>query len=727
MAYAHSRNQHGDRHNLVDHLQGVATLAAQFAAHFDAAELAHYLGLWHDLGKFHPAFQRYLLAAERGERKRGPDHKAAGVRLAVEKNLGPIALLLQGHHGGLKDKTDLQRWYERCEAETDRALIQARHALNFDPTDPPSLPTFAQRSPRAAEFFLRMLFSALVDADFLDTEAHFASDQSQRRGSEADIAVLWQRFEDDQQRRFGKVHDTTVNRSRQAIYGACLDAATQPSGLYRLTVPTGGGKTRSGMAFALRHALGHGQRRVVVTVPFITITQQTAGVYRGIFEAPEDEAAAVLEHHSGAAERAEEADDFDPRAVWQRLAAENWDAPIIVTTTVQLFESLFANRTSQCRKLHRLTRSVIILDEAQSLPAHLLDPILDGLRELCAHYGTTVVLSTATQPAFDAIGPFDDLDAREIVPAPERHFQTLKRVDYDWHVDTPLTWDEVAGIMRTKPQALAICNTKQDALDLLEALGDPGALHLSTLLCGRHRSAVIREVERRLERGEPCRLVATQVVEAGVDIDFPLVLRALGPLDSIVQAAGRANREGNLDTGRVVVFQPVEGGLPRGAYQRATQTTRTMLNAGALDMHDPAMLKQYFTRLYQLEDTDRNEIQKKRSELDYPETARRFRMIDDDTVSVVITDYGTEAEQKKVRSLINALRAGAPPTRDRMRQLQPYLVSLWRHQADKHMQAGFLSPQDSEGLAPGIWEWTGEYDPVRGLSATDMDANSLVF
>jgi len=727
MAYAHSRNQHGDRHDLVDHLQGVATLAAQFAAHFDAAELAHYLGLWHDLGKFHPEFQRYLLAAERGERKRGPDHKAAGVRLAYENKLGPVALLLQGHHGGLKDKTDLQRWYERCKAETDRALSRARDTFNFDPSAPLPLPPFAQRSPRTAEFFLRMLFSALVDADFLDTEAHFASDQSQRRGNEADIATLWQRFKDDHQKRFGNVTETLVNRSRQEIYRACLDAAAQSPGLFRLTVPTGGGKTRSGMAFALRHALEHGQRRVVVAVPFITITQQTAGEYRSIFNAPDDGYPAVLEHHSGAFDSTEESDEFDPQTIWTRLAAENWDAPIIVTTTVQLFESLFANSTSRCRKLHRLARSVIILDEAQSLPAHLLDPILDGLRELCARYGTTVVLSTATQPAFDAIGPFDDLNAREIVPAPERHFQMLKRVDYDWRVDTPLAWDEVADIMRTEPQALAICNTKQDALDLLDALDDPDALHISTLLCGRHRSAVIQEVKRRLAEGEPCRLVATQVVEAGIDIDFPLVLRALGPLDSIVQAAGRANREGKLEVGRVVVFEPVEGGLPRGAYQRATQTTRTMLNAGPLDMRDPAVLQQYFVRLYQLEDTDRNDIQKKRGELDYPEVARRFRIIDDDTVSVIVTEYGTTEEQQQVRSLIDALRAGAPPTRERMRRLQPHLVSLWKHQADKHMQAGFLSPQDPEGLAPGIWEWKGEYDPVRGLSATDVDADALVF
>jgi CRISPR-associated endonuclease/helicase Cas3 len=370
-AYAHSRNSAEERHSLVAHLQAVAAMAARFAEPLQAPELVRYVGLWHDLGKFHPAFQQYLHDVDQPgpNPRRGPDHKAAGVRLALEHDLGPIALLLQGHHGGLKYGADLRRWYAQNEKETERALARARKVLDLWPPERPPLPSHVQDDPRSAEFFLRMLFSALVDADFLDTEAHFTPQQSTWRGSEISVATLWQRFQDDQQRRFGDPPDTTVNRSRQAVYRACLDAAAQPPGLFRLTVPTGGGKTRSGMAFALRHALQHGQRRIVVAVPFITITQQTAGEYRSIFNAEEDEHPAVLEHHSGATEGAAEAERFDPQAVWRRLASENWDAPIVVTTTVQLFESLFANSTSRCRKLHRLANSVVIMDEAQSLPA----------------------------------------------------------------------------------------------------------------------------------------------------------------------------------------------------------------------------------------------------------------------------------------------------------------------------------------------------------------------
>lgn len=728
---AHTRNSQGEYHNLGSHLKSVAELASEFADPLHASDLAQYLGLCHDLGKFHPQFQNYLFDAEAGIKRRGPDHKAAGCRIAYEQDgLSLLMLLIQGHHGGLRNKNDLLHWYRNTEEGTEKALLIAQEILNIKPEKSPHFPEFIQENPLSAEFFLRMLFSTLVDADFLDTEAHFRSDKSQLRGTEVSIDTLWDRFEIDQKNRFGSIKDTVVNRSRDKIFTACLKAAEQDPGLFRLTVPTGGGKTRSGMAFALRHAQNHGQQRIIVAVPYITITQQTASTYREIFNLPDDDKPVVLEHHSGTAAQATEKDQYHPGAVWNRLASENWDAPIIVTTTVQLFESLFANSTSRCRKLHRLANSVIILDEAQSFPAHLLDPMLDALRELCTHYGSTVVFSTATQPAFDVFKPFKDLNPREIIPEPEKHFQKLKRVNYEWHAESPLTWKEVAKLMRSETQALAICNTKQDALNLLDALDDPEALHLSTLLCGKHRLSVIQEVKKRLQTGQTCRLVSTQVVEAGVDIDFPLVLRAFGPLDSIIQAAGRANREGLLEQGRVIVFEPVEGGLPPGAYKRATQTTNTMLNMGTIDMYDPATMQTYFQKLYQLEDHPDNTgkiIQKKRRELDYPEVSRLFEMIRDDTVSVIITNYGSQEEREQVRAILARLRAGAPPTRDLIRKLQPYTVSLYKNQASKYLNQGCLLPQSTEGIPPGIWEWVGEYGDVCGIVPIEMSADLLIF
>jgi CRISPR-associated endonuclease/helicase Cas3 len=485
----------------------------------------------------------------------------------------------------------------------------ARQRLKgIEPTAMLPIPPQVDTDRLAAEVFLRMLFSALVDADFLDTEAHFQeAGQEVRQAARIGLEELWRRLEQSQQWLMAGCSGP-VAQARREIYDYCLAAAGSPPGLFRLTVPTGGGKTRSGMAFALRHALLHGMQRIIVAVPFISITEQTAEVYREIFEAGDDQTPVVLEHHS--AFLLQEEDEFSPRAQWTRLAAENWDAPIIVTTTVQLFESLFGNSPSTTRKLHRLARSVIILDEAQALPPHLLTPILDVLGRLCTDYGSSVVFSTATQPAFETIQAFAGIAATEIVPQPERYFAALKRVRYEWYTERALSWDEVAALIKDEPQVLVVLNTKADALALLDALGDPAALHLSTLLCGAHRRHVIREVKRRLVAGEPCRLVSTQVIEAGVDLDFPLVLRALGPLDSVIQAAGRCNREGKLPCGRVIVFRPQDGGLPPGAYKAAAGITARIQAEGHADPDDPAFARRYFRLLYETIDTDREEIQR---------------------------------------------------------------------------------------------------------------------
>ncbi len=723
---AHTRNALGLRHDLAAHLRGVAGLAREFAADLGAPDLGYYLGLWHDLGKFHPRFQEYLLACERepGVRRSGPDHKGAGAALA-KRHVSIAAFLVQGHHGGLQSRPALRAWLEERERAQDvkEALALARAAIpDLEPPGPLPFPPFAVNDPGAAELLLRLLFSALVDADFLDTEAHFSPDRAAARGESVTLSELWKRFEQDQERlatavrEAGRANDAVI-RARDDIYRACLAAAERPPGLFRLTAPTGSGKTRAAMAFALRHALQHGHRRVIVAVPFLSITEQTAEVYRRVFEDPGGRPV-VLEHHSGASVGGEDDEDFRERGVWSRLAAENWDAPIVVTTTVQLFESLFAARPARCRKLHRLARSVIILDEAQALPSHLLTPILDVLRQLVAHYGVTAVLSTATQPAFEAIPPFRELKATEIVPEPARYFRDLARVEFDWRLDRPLPWPEVAEVIRAEQQVLAVVNTKRDALALLGALQDPDALHLSTLLCGAHRRRVIAEVTRRLQEGLPCRLVSTQVIEAGVDLDFPVVVRAFGPLDSVIQAAGRANREGRRAQGRVVVFEPAEGGLPGGAYRTGTDVARVVLQRRQGDLHDPATPYQYFEELYKAlgSATDREGIQQLRQAFDYPETARRFRMIDDDTDVVVVTSYGTAEERQRVRTLVERLRSGAPDARELLRRLQPYVVSVRRREAARYRQQGLI-----DEVMPGVGEWLGGYDDVTGLAAPDPE------
>jgi len=722
MYYAHSRNDSGRRQGLEDHIRAVAALAEEFTFDFDAGPLGRFLGLCHDIGKYDPAWQAYLLASEAGtiKRGRGPDHKGAGAQLASAQ-LSLAALLIQGHHGGLRGQKDVKQWLKERSADpaTGEAIRLAKQALpELSVAHRLSVPDAIRRDPRSTEIFLRMAFSALVDADYLDTEAHLKGQNARSRGSTATMQDLWERFESHHASMPRR--DDAVSAVRTDVYDACIAAATQPSGLFRLAVPTGGGKTLSAMAFALRHALQHDMRRVIVAVPFISITDQTARAYRGVFDEGENGAKdnrVILEHHSGAS-----VDDSGPIGRWARLAAENWDAPIVVTTTVQLFESIFAKSTSRCRKNHRLARSIIILDEAQALPPHLLAPILDALKQLCAHYGATVVLSTATQPAFDAIPAFSATPATDIVPDPAHLFDALRRVDYEWQVDAPVPWTNIAQEMRAAGSALAILNTKRDALAMLDELDDPDALHLSTLLCGAHRGYVIDEVKRRLKGGMPCLLVSTQVVEAGVDVDFPLVMRALGPLDSIIQAAGRCNREGLLPgKGRVVVFASDGDHMPKGYYTVATGETRALLGAGGLDPDDPAAARTYFERLFATLNLDKKDIQTLRKGLDYPEVAERFKMIDDETESVVITTYGTEEEREEVRDKLERLRRQDPDARRLLRQLQPYMVAVRTREAEAYKREGVIVP-----VLPGVGEWVGGYDAVRGLNGGKLDPATLV-
>ena len=728
---AHTKNALGKYHPLNEHLHSVADTAAQFAASLgpEARQLAYYLGLWHDIGKYNPAFQQYLFDCEvnPSHKGKGPDHKAAGARLAL-KYLEPLAMLVQGHHGGLQSPADCQTWLKSKEADAgarEATGLAFTEIPDLEPADELPTPAYIEQDATAAEMFLRLIFSALVDADHLDTEHHFTPDKTNRRYTNITLAYLWERFEADQTKLDGK-RDDKVSQVRHEIYEHCLRAAEEPTGLFRLAVPTGGGKTRSGMAFALRHALRHNLERIIVAVPFISITEQTTKTYRDIFEriqSDEDsedaQSQVVLEHHSGGLQPTGDEEDFHPTEEWQRLAAENWDAPIVVTTTVQLFESLFANLTSPCRKLHRLARSIIILDEAQALPSHLLNPILDGLRQLCRYYSTTVVISTATQPAFDTIPIFRDLPAREIVPEPARYFNDLRRVEYEWRVHEPVSWKKVAGEIGAERQVLCVVNTKRDAMALLDALGeDEHLLHLSTQLCGAHRRAVIEDVKARLKGGEQIRLVSTQVIEAGVDLDFPVVWRALGPLDSVIQSAGRCNREGRLGQrgGKVVVFKPEGGGMPKGAYLAGAGITGALLGEGDLDPDKPEWARRFFQQLFQTIDTDGKKIQPLRARFHYKEVAQRFEMIGADSQSMIVS-YGTPGEQKLVDNLLWQLQNHKGNPRFLWRRIQPYVVSLRTKEADRNRDL-------ASEIVPGLYRWTGEYDRLRGWVG-DIDKDSL--
>jgi CRISPR-associated endonuclease/helicase Cas3 len=709
-ALAHSANTRGIRHPLVDHLQAVSEAAAGFATAFGAADAARLAGLWHDIGKFDPDFQRYLLDSEAGRGPaHGPDHKAAGARLAVESQADLLAFVIAGHHGGMHDRADLRAWLaERGQTPgVATALGAARAALDLHPV-PLSIPPGATADRVSIELLTRLVFSSVVDGDFLDTEAHFDPDHAGLRRAGPPIEELWARASAAHDRLVaGGRRGGIVNAVRGEVYEACLAAAELPSGFFRLTVPTGGGKTLSGLAFALRHASRHGLRRVVVAVPFTSITEQTAAVYRDTLGNE-----ALLEHHSAVDPGRTAGLDAASR-IWLRLAAENWDVPVVVTTTVRLFESLFGNAPRATRRVHRLARSVIVLDEAQALPPHLLDVTLDMLTGLVRLAGASVVLCTATQPAFDPVTHPAVASAREIVPDHSRHFAALRRVRYETPArDGRWGWARVAAEMQTSRQALAIVNRRRDALHLLRLLPRE-THHLSTLLCGAHRRRVLRRVRTKLAAGEPCRLVSTQVVEAGVDVDFPLVLRALAPFDSVVQAAGRCNREGRLDAGRCVVFLSEEEDiLKKGAYRTGRDECLVMLREGTTDFDDPVACSTYFRRLYREVDTDDKQLRAARDHLRFATIAHEYQLIDEITEEVVVATYS--GARRRVSTLLRFLDSDEERARSRavLRRLQPYTVSLRRRDVERAEARGWVV-RTRRGTAT----WTGPYDERTGVGA----------
>jgi len=717
--WAHSPGPDGRPQLLLDHLQNVAEMAGQFSDKFDAGDTGRWLGYWHDVGKVHPEWQEFI----REPITRGPDHSSVGM-LEASRVFSPLAFNIAGHHGslmnieGLRDRIDRKSRDQRIL----EALAIARRVvptLNELAPGTPSRFSGSADDPslrRQLEFWIRIVHSALVDADSLDTEAHFDPERFQlRRAEYRKIEELWPVLESHQDR---LIENSTghVNEIRAEIYRECIQRSSDPQGIFTLTVPTGGGKTLSSLAFGLRHALEHDLDRVIVVLPYTSIIEQNAAVYRDILGDR-----AVLEHHSGVHESAQSGEESE-RERWQRLASENWDVPIVVTTSVQFLESLFSHRNARCRRLHNVVRSVVIMDEIQTLPPSLLAPTLEVLQHLVEDYRISLLLSTATQPALTSRPGFAGLrNVTEIVPAVAPVFAKLERVEYELHLEEPWSWSRVADRMMESPRAMTILNTIRDAMELLEVLDDPDALHLSTQLCGAHRRAVLDEVTRRLKSGDSVRLVATQVVEAGVDLDFPLVLRALGPLDRIVQAAGRCNREGRLDRGRAVVFRPESGRLPPGAYATGTDVTAVLAaEESGLDFHDPELPLRYFRRLYDSRNLDQKSIQSDRERLNFENVGRAYRLIEEDSRSVVVTYQDSMTLLDAISA--KARKRGGLSRRD-FRRLQPFIVSLREYAFKKAEMRGLCQEVFEEA---GLWQWVGTYDPMRGLSFEIPKGEDLV-
>ena len=730
--YAHtpSKDAPSRWHMLEEHLIETAKAAYGFAKAFRCENTGFVLGLFHDLGKVNPAFQDYLQACYEGRKLESVPHSVCGasylweILLRQNSRDASMAMCALGHHGGLSaehlaatEGGKLDQWWSDIQNKQLKKKMQ--EALQGLPLrTPESLPEDDLRR----ELRVRMLLSALVDADYLNTETHFDQRQSAERGQWNRPVDLWPIFRADQLRMMWRGRGSGINRIRKQIYFSCVRAGRQPPGVFRLTVPTGGGKTRSGLAFALSHAAAHrrhGFRRIVIALPYTSIIDQNARVYREIFGDR-----FVLEHHSQV--DIPEDDRQDEAYLRQRLAAENWDFPLIVTTTVQLFESLFSNKPSRCRKLHNIARSILILDEVQTLPPELLEPTMDVLRALIDEYGVTLVLSTATQPAFDQtpyLKAFDGLDIQEIVKNYKSHFKNLERVEYQpvrrYAALSDLA-DELAKSENS--QALVILNTRKHALELHNELRQrrvDGLYHLSTLLCGAHRKRLLREITERLAADNPLsvRLISTQVVEAGVDLDFPVVYRVMGPLDRIVQAAGRCNREGKRpERGKVVIFDFPDNVSPPGAYKMGLDDAKTLLNRNSPDrLHNPELYTEYFQMLFRDVDLDKKGIQPYRRDLDYPRVAEKYKLIED-TLPVVIPSYDNNEGERRLQEHTKK------PSRETWRRLMPFVVNL--SYRDLHREE---IKECIEEVSPGLCRWIGGYDGKthRGIQGIVRDPADL--
>lgn len=723
-AYAHSKEGalRSEWHTLRAHLEAVAALAERFAGKWGAGDWAHYAGLWHDLGKFSDAFQQMITADAEAERSR-VNHSSAGALRAMEElgDLGLIlALVIAGHHAGLANAHELRQ--KRLQ-EGERHHLEAARAGGADAEwlamkTKLAEPAGLSGNGRSIELWIRFLFSALIDADRLDTERFHDGTKTALRGSCVSMRELAEKVDahiDALAKEANVNRPNIVNEVRAEVLRDCRERATEPQGVFTLTVPTGGGKTLASISFGLRHAAAHGLDRVIVVIPYTSIIEQNAAVLKRIVGEEN-----VLEHHT----------NFDPGdqlKYW--LDAENWDVPIVVTTSVQFFESLFASKTSVARKVHAIAKSVIIFDEVQTLPPGLLVPIVDVMKELPARYGASLVLCTATQPALEwrPRFPVGFSGTCEIVTNPRRHFTMLQRVEARWPKDlySAEPWPILAARIVGHPQSLTIVHRRDDARRLWQLL-PYDTLHLSAAMCPKHRSQVLREIRRRLAENEACRVVSTQLVEAGVDVDFPVVFRALAGLDSLAQAAGRCNREGKAARGILEIFV-AETQPPPGELRKALDAARIVASkiGGEPDLFtNPEIFTTYFLQFYGTP-VDEKRIQTDREALHFATVAENFQMIENGQESLVVP-FDRQCEE-----IVDALRKGEGSRRILRRRLQQYTVAIPRRQMSDLRNSG-AAVETEEGS--GIFVLTDAYKPLYhprfGLAASRFvaaaDPESLI-
>lgn len=720
--YAHSENKNDKKHDLSKHLQETAKLAESFACKESYKSIFQVTGLLHDLGKYQPAFQNYLKNG--GERGSVP-HASWGAGYARLLRILEASIVIDGHHKGLPNasawKSDTEPFKRGDVLEQQdiiKAFLQDAEVTETDINNL-DLPTFTEVSQR--EVFIRYLFSVLTDSDWLSTEEHFDEDKFNARiGAALPVEMMIDKLEDEFSKK-SKVGE--INILRNIARDQVMHNAAMPCGFYSLALPTGMGKTLTSIAWALRHAKKHALKRIIIVLPYINIIDQTAQTLKDIFGEEW-----VLEHHSNYnednSENREESESCSPLKKRKELACENWDYPIVVTTTVQFFESLFSNRASKCRKIHNIAESVIIFDEVQTLPKDIILPTLTMLKDIQWVMKTSFLFCTATQPAFEQRQGFNGIDnIHPLIKDVTGLYEKTKRVKY--HLLNNLTPIDNSSLLeavsKTCNSALVIFNTKKAALEFYGTVRALGAwemkYHLSTSMCPAHRKEVIKNIRDDLDAKGKILVVSTQLIEAGVDFDFPVVFRAMAPLEAIIQSAGRCNREGKLGEmgGSVFLFKLQDSSMPDKTYAACAGYAEEFIKQDIKRLHDHNIFNEYYAQVIRLYvDPDRFNINEVRNKFNFKTVNDSYRIISNTAEGLYIYNYNEESRQ-----LLHSLEHKEFLSKDDYRKMQAYTVQAYKYFILKNSEMCKTMPQ-------GFMVWYGNYDTTTGISLTPIEADKLV-
>ena len=675
MKYLAHTNENGEEQTLLEHLRNTADLSGKFANSFGAYEWGYNCGLLHDIGKYSLKFQERL----HGNNEM-VDHSTAGAKWCWNQKGAHqfLSYCIAGHHAGLPDTGGasdtsaqgtmmgrLKKRLEDYQRFSEEIEIPELKTLPFQPVEGENLDFFAS-------MLIRMIYSCLVDADYLDTE-RFMDGESIRNNGEP-IERLYEKLESHISGWLDNDDLNTINGRRTEILKHCIEMGKEKKGIFRLTVPTGGGKTVSSLAFALKHAKEHHMERIIYVIPYTSIIEQNAKIFADILGQDN-----VLECHSSVEYELNE--ELKPA----QLAAENWDKPVIVTTSVQFFESLFSNKPSKCRKLHNMTNSVIIFDEAQMIPNDYLKPCVSALEQLLRYYGSSIVLCTATQPALKRLlSP--DIKITELCARMDEQFSFFKRVSIKNL--NKITQIELIQRLQQENQALCILNTKKRAQNIYQSIKGEGVYHLSTSMYPVHRKRVLNVIRERLHKQEKCIVVSTSLVEAGVDLDFQTVYRQLAGADSIIQAAGRCNREGKrIGTECFTYIFKLDSQEYVQGQRQQMEVTESLLEENK-NLEELNTIEQYFEMLYHFrgDSLDKKEILKKfrKGNFQFASVAREFKLIEENTKTILIPKE--EAAQK----LLAQVRIKGF-TKQLVRQMGHYCVNVYENDFKKMYAAGMLS------------------------------------